>query len=474
MRKFLVLLPSLSFFFFFASCVSHKPDLKSLTPFEDIPEKWASWDTNISDAQETIYWADSFDDPRLTEAIRIAWRRNPQLISQAEQTLARGEEAVIVGANLSPNANLGVSGSRSKTNLIGFNLPNGSTSFTSSSFNAGLNLSWEIDLWGKLKSQKESAKKYFEMASQDYEGARLSIAGQVSKTWFEVALNRQQTKLSRQTMDIFGTNQNFVSNRFKNGLATSLENDLATSAFASAQASNSVRLRILSKSVRKLEALLGMYPDGTLDLNASPLLPKLNSLALPSTPSSALENRPDILSSRLQLEASGFDLSAARLSLLPALSISGGPGSRAKNFEDLLDNQFQTWELGGSLTQPLFQGGRLKAQIRRADALKQASLANYRAVALRAFTEVEDLLFNESRLRAEETYLETATKAAESAAQISWDRYQSGLQEIFDALDSQRRFFDSKSSLLNIRKERAVNRTNLFLGLGIPALQIEP
>ena len=312
------------------------------------------------------------------------------------------------------------------------------------------------------------------MASQNYEGARLSIAGQVSKTWFEIAENQQQAELARQTMDIFGTNQNFVSNRFKNGLATSLENDLATSAFASAQASHSMRIRTQSQSVRKLEALLGMYPHGQLDLNASTLLPKLTSLALPPTPSTALENRPDILSSRLQLEASGFDLSASRLSLLPSLSISGGPGSRAENFEDLLDNQFQTWELGGSLTQPLFQGGRLKAQIRRADALKQAAFANYRATALRAFTEVETLLFNEGRLRAEETYLQTASKAAESAAQISWDRYKSGIQGIFDALDSQRRFFDSKSSLLNIRKQRAINRVNLFLGLGIPALQTEP
>ena len=457
-----------------SGCVSHQPDKKSPKPFEDVPDRWASWDTNISEPQKQIFWADTFNDPLLSQAIRTAWSGNPLLISQAEQTLARGEEAVIIGANLSPQANLGVSGSRSKRNLIGFNLPNGSTSFTSNSFNAGLNIGWEIDLWGKLKSQKESAKKHFERASQDYEGARLSIAGQVAKTWFEIIENHQQTILARQTMEIFGTNQSFVANRFQKGLATSLENDLATSAFASAQASHSMRLRAKSQSIRNLQSLLGVYPDGELDWNVSQELPQLSLLALPSTPTTALENRPDIISSRLQLEASGFDLSASRLSRLPSLSITGGPGSRAENFEDLLDNQFQTWEVGGSLTQPLFQGGRIKAQIRRADALKQSSLANYRATALRAFTEVENLLFNESRLQAEEAYLQTASTAAKSASQISWDRYQSGLQDIFDALDSQRRFFDSESSLLNIRKQRAINRVNLFLGIGLPALQTEP
>ena len=102
---------------------------------------------------------DSFENKSLNEAVYTAWIANPSLVAMAEQTLARGEEAVIAGASIIPQANLGVNGSRSKRNLIGFGFPNGSTSFTTESFSSGINLSWEVDLWGKLRDQRNSRQR---------------------------------------------------------------------------------------------------------------------------------------------------------------------------------------------------------------------------------------------------------------------------------------------------------------------------
>ena len=127
------------------------------------------------------------------------------------------------------------------------------------------------------------------------------------------------------------------------------------------------------------------------------------------------------------------------------------------------------------MTTPIFQGGKIKAQIRRSNALKKAALANYRSTALqRAFHEVETLLFKENQLIAEENYLANASRAAKSVADSSWDRYQKEFKGIFDTLESQRRLFDSESRLLATQKERIVNRINLYLALGIPALSFEP
>ena len=457
----------------FAGCFSSRPDIKSLKSVEYIPSTWLSWDKKISQDPKSIYWAETFTNPELNKAIRVAWSSNPELVAQAEQTLARGEEAVIIGANLSPQANLGVSGTRSKRNLIGFNLPNGDTSFTSDSFNSGINISWELDLWGKLKNQKKFAERQFNVATSDYEGARLSIAGKVAKAWFEIIENSQQSQLALKTMNTFEKNQAFISNRFKNGLASALENDLAINAYESARATYSMRNRQRGQSERKLELLLGGFPDEKMELNSSSL-PELSGTPPPPTPAQILEQRPDLISSRLRLEATGYQLYASQLSLLPAFSITGGPGSRAENFEDLLDNKFRTWDIGGSLTQPIFQGGRLKAKIRRDEALKQAALADYKAIALRAFNEVENLLFQDTRLEAEESYLKNATQAAQSASQTSWDRYRGGVQEIFETLDIQRRSFEAESRLLSIRKDRILNRINLYLALGHDALPTEP
>ena len=441
-----------------------------------MPKQWEAVDLNNSLSQDKnlTYWMDSFENEWLNEAVYTAWSTNPSLVALAEQTLAVGEEAVIAGASILPQANVGVNGSKSKRNLIGFNFPNGSTSFTSESFTSGINLSWEIDLWGKLRDQKNSAKKRFEGSQYDYEGARLSLAGQVAKAWYGIVESVQQLQLSKQMTVTFKKNQVFIANRFANGLASALENDLATSALASSQATETMRERIQNTQVKELESFLGFFAKGSLDHNFSDSLPKLDLSPFPPTPAQVMQNRPDLLAARLQLEASGYDLSAAKMNLLPSISLTGGPGSRSEEFGDLLDNRFRTWEISGGITQPLFNGGRIRANIRRSQALKKAAEANYRAVALRAFTEVETLLANESFLQQQEEYLQIASLAAQTAAKTSWDRYQRGVQQIFDTLESQRRAFEAESRLLSTRRERIFNRINLFLALGTPALPTEP
>ncbi len=476
MRKIFNILPFLFITTIWYGCMPSRTKPVDPLAGSEIPVEWESLDQNISvsDDQNVTYWMDSFENKWLNEAVYTAWSANPSLVAMAEQTLARGEEAVIAGASIIPQANVGVNGSRSKRNLIGFGFPNGSTSFTTESFSSGINLSWEVDLWGKLRDQRNSAKKRFEGAQADYEGARLSLAGQVARAWYGIVESEQQLELAEQMTETFEKNQAFIANRFANGLASSLENDLATSALASSQATETMRKRVRNAQVKELESFLGAYPKGDVDRNFSDALPELALAPLPPTPAQTMENRPDLQAARLQLEASGYDLSAAKMNLLPSFSLSGGPGSRSEEFGDLLDNRFRTWEVSGSVTQPLFNGGRIRANIRRSEALRKAAEANYRAVALRAFTEAETLLANESFLQKEEDYLKNASMAAQTAAKTSWDRYQRGVQGIFDTLESQRRAFDAESRLLSSRKERIFNRINLFLALGTPALPTEP
>jgi NodT family efflux transporter outer membrane factor (OMF) lipoprotein len=476
MSKVFITFSFLSISLFWHGCMPTRTKPVDPLPSSEIPPEWEALDQNItlSSDKNITYWMDSFDNQWLNEAVYTAWSANPSLVAMAEQTLARGEEAVIAGASILPQANVGVNGSKSKRNLIGFGFPNGSTSFTTESFSSGINLSWEVDLWGKLRDQRDSAKKRFEGAQADYEGARLSLAGLVARAWFGIVESDQQLKLASQMTDTFEKNQAFIANRFANGLASSLDNDLATSALASSQATEIMRERRRNAQVKELESFLGEYPKGNLDRNFSDSLPELALAPLPPTPAQAMENRPDLQAARLQLEASGYDLSAAKMNLLPSFSLSGGPGSRSEEFGDLLDNRFRTWEISGSVTQPLFNGGRIRANIRRSEALQKAAEANYRAVALRAFTEAETLLANEKFLQKEEDYLKNASKAAQTAAKTSWDRYQRGVQGIFDTLESQRRAFDAESRLLSTRRDRIFNRINLFLALGTPALPTEP
>ncbi len=470
MIKIFRLIPFFLFLSQFSGCLT-KSSLLPNEVFIETPDNWEYLDYNTtSKDKNTTFWIHSFNLKLLNDAVYTAWNENPELLSVAEQTLARGEEAIISGAQLLPDANLALNGSRSKRNLIGFNLPNGDTSFTSDSFNSGINLSWEVDLWGKIREQKRASEKRFQLAKAEYQGLRLSIAGQVSKAWFSIIANKNQVELARQTTITFKKNQEFLANRFAIGLVSALDNDLATNALASAQANQSMLERKLNASIRKFELLLGQKTSLYNDFNDTQPLPKLSRIPIPQTPSQILQARPDLQTARFRLEASGHELAVSKKSLLPAISISGTSGSRTNEFGALLDNRFRTWEMSGSITQPLFNAGRLRANIRRSEALKKAAEANYRAIALRAFSEVETILANETFLMNEELYLSNATNAAKAAAQTSWNRYQTGVLGIFDTLESQRRAFDSESRLLEIQKQRILNRIELYLALGTSAL----
>ncbi len=432
-----------------------------------LPENWESNHSGIHQAPTHQGWTESFDDDILKSLIEQAWGSNPSLSAIAERLIAQGEQATILGANLLPSARAEVSGSRSKRNLIGFNLPNGSTSFTSNSFTSGINISWELDLWGKLADARDSAKNRFDSASYEYDAAKLSLAGQVAKVWYEVIESSEQVALANQSAQSFAQNENFVNERFAKGLANALEQKLAQSGTASAKAKSLALERQMNQFKRRLNVLLGKYPTIKLDFNGSKRLIPLPSLELSSnTPSYALSQRPDLLAAEKNAKAYGLDLAVARKNFFPSLVINGGPGSRSEEFEDLLDQNFRTWGLTGSFSQPLFNGGRLKAAHRRAHALQEAAWSDYRSSALGAFAELENLLSAEDTLIKEEELLELAAQSAEEAARLSWQRYQRGVEIIFNALENQRRAFDARSRALQIRKQRLHNRIDLHLALG--------
>ena len=453
-----------------------------------LPEEMTppSWSTKIefqkvgSESNQT-FWIDSFENPQLTKAVREALLNNPDILGARERVIAAGENAVASGADVYPSVNADLSGTRSKRNLIGFNFPNGDSSFTSKSFNSGINVSWELDLWGKRRDIRKLSKKRFEATREELEAARLSLAGQVAKAWFERIENEGQVRIAHETAKTYSQTQSFIENRFEKGLglglagqASALDNHLASSSLHAANANLSLRKRILAATLKKIEILQGRYPADAPDRNGTRALPSLNMIPKPPSPAQALSQRPDVKASALEIESSGLELGVSRKNLLPSLVIAGGPGSRSEEFNNLLDQKFRVWEVSGAISQPIFQGGRLRAQVRKSKALQQAAIKDFKSTALRAFSEVENALSAERFMQAEEAHLEKAALAAEAAARLTWERYQRGVEGIFNTLDAQRRSFEAESRLLSLKKERLINRIDLYLALGMKALSPQP
>ena len=438
-----------------------------------IPDSWSTKIKELSSDNNQTFWAESFNIQRLTELITLAQKKNPDLISLTELTIATGEGATIAGTKLMPIVNAELTGSRTKRNLIGFNFPDSSTSFTTNSFSSGINVSWELDLWGKIKDSHSSSLKRFNATLADLSAARLSLSGQVAKTWFAGLENSLQIKLTQKTVNTYAQNRSFINERYRKGLATALEQKLAEASYQSSLSILAQRERRRNQLAQSLQLFTGEYPSGELDFNASENLPDLRLPQLPPIPSKVVQSRHDLTSAFMTLEAAGLDLKIAKKNLLPSFTLIGGPGSRAESIKDLLDEKYRVWDISGGISQPIFQAGRLKAGIRKAKAMQNSALANLKTLTLRAFSEVEDSLNSDILLKEEENSLETASQALSKAAEICWERYQKGVIEIFDTLDTQRRSFDAQSRLLQLKKVRVFNRINLYLAIGMNAIPNE-
>ena len=342
----------------------------SLSPDPRPPERWS---TTTASVDANSFWVESFGDANLTALVKEAWANNPDLSVTSRKVEMAREEAVMAGAIRLPQAGLGLSGNRSKRNLVGF-LPEENVSFTSENYGLNLNVSWELDLWGKLRDSRKVTVTAWEASTEDHHSARLSLAGQVAKAWFSTIEANRQVELAHETEKTHAKNASYIATRFERGLANALDHNLAQASLASTQANQVRRKRQLDLATRTLEALLGRHPEG--NATVPPTLPEPKKAPPISPPAQALEQRPDLRAKRLCMKAAGLEKIIARKSLLPSLSLTGGPGSRSQEFDDLLDQQFRIWSATGNLVQPIFQGGRLRANIRRAEAARRAGRAD--------------------------------------------------------------------------------------------------
>jgi outer membrane protein, multidrug efflux system len=436
-------------------------------------------------------WELHFGDPALARLIEEALAANPDLRAAAYRVGVAEADAAIAGADLYPSLGVGGSGQRSKEVFVGFpidldQLPDeeppgeGSSdplSVVSTRLGVSLDLSWELDLWGRLRAGKEAATGELEAARFAYDGARLSLAGQTAKAWFAVLEAREQLELADKTLASWRTTEEQVSARYERGLRSPLDLRFARTQVAASEARAIVRRQALDRVARQLEVLLGRYPSAELAA-ASPSSHLSGWPAMPAVPAGVpldvLARRPDLMRAEQRVFAADRRVWAAKASLLPRIAITGSAGSVSEDFAHLLDGDFGVWSLAANLVQPIFEGGRLRGAVRKAKSAAGAEAADYVSTALVAFTEVENALSGESYLAQTEQALERASIEAAAAERLASERYRSGIEGYVTLLESSRSALQADSALIEARRQRLENRVDLVLALGGGIYAAEP
>ncbi len=450
-----------------ASCATVDKELLE-AQLPDIPEQWTT-DSEAATAP-TGDWVAAFDDANLRGLISEAIGNNNDLLAAAANLDQARNGARISRADLLPSLNANFSASRNAivtnptTAAAAGGGGGGSSRLYINNYSLGGQIRWEIDLWGRLTDETRASYKDASAAYADLAAAQLSIAARVAQAWFALIEARQQRELAERDVVARESNLRVTDRRYDRGVASSLDVRLSRSALGSSQASLALRQRLELEASRALEVLLGRYPAA--ELQAAEALPNLPALAGAGAPGDLLARRPDLIAAEARMTASGLRARAARKQMLPQFTLTSSLNSSGPTISDLIDPKRLAGNLIGGIAQPLFQGGRLLYNSKRARAAAEASLFGYAQTVLTAFEEAENALAAETLLASREAALRLAYEEAAAAEELTERRYASGASTIFNLLDAQTRRISSESQYIQSQQQRVSNRVQLYLAIG--------
>lgn len=435
-----------------------------------LPERYAAASEETPEGDLDRWWT-HFEDRGLELAVEGVLAGNLDLRAGSARVQAARAQARIAGAALYPSVGASGDAGRQRQNFVGLPIPGGgdvlSTNF--SSYGVSLDVSWELDLWGKLDARSRAAGAAFRASEQEWRQARLSLSGQAAKGWLSLAEARRQRDVARELITSFEQSTEVLRVRFERGRTGPLDLRLAQAQLAGARAQAASWDEALVRVQRSLELLAGEYADGGALPGGADLpldLPPLPRAIPPGLPASLLERRPDLLAAEERLRGRSLELYAARKDLYPSLALGASAGRRTADPADLLDGSFDVWSWAGSLAVPLFQGGRLRAAIDLADAEVQAALLDWAQAVLVAMAEVETTLAVEASLARRVAELTAASEAASSARSLAEERYLAGRSDILAVITARQQALDSQRALLSARREHLELRVDLVLALG--------
>ena len=449
------------------ACVKAPPQLEPDIGI-DVPQSWTA--AVPDEAAPRSDWWMTFDDPQLAALIELSLRENRDLHVAAARLEKAEAAARIAGADLKPIVSAGLDASRSRQVVTGLQIPGGTGDpLVSQSNRFGLNaaITWEADLWGRLRAGARAAVADYQAAEAELNGARLSIAARTATLWYAILEAQQQVELATSSTESYRRLFDWVDSRYRIGLLPALELRLADSNLASTEAQLEQRRRNLDLAVRQLEIVIGRYPDGSLltEFATGPLPAPPPPLPV-GLPAELVTRRPDLIAAERRLAATDDRLLAARRALYPRLTLTASGGSASSDVSDLLKSNFSVWSLMAQLAQPLYMGGRLRAGVAMADAATDEALALYAGAALQAFSEVESLLAAETTLARQAAYLSRAASQLTAAEALAESRYRSGIGDYITVLNSQTRAYLSRANLLALQRRRLENRINIHLAIG--------
>jgi multidrug efflux system outer membrane protein len=443
------------------SACSHTPSLKLFAPpsqngFVNAPQD-AGRAEPVGD-----FWR-GFEDPLLNKLVGQALEANPDVRTAAANLREARAFSRIAEANLLPTADLGVSAARVRSQ------DDRGVPGTRSNYNAGLDLLWEVDLFGGLADARRAAVASVQASAEGVRAARVSVVAETVRNYFELRGLQQQLRVARASLDTQQQVLQLVEARLDAGRGTALDTERARALFQSTAANVPALESASIRTRHHIAVLCGLTPT-TLDaeLSDEQPLPGLKAVTLANigSPASLLRRRPDILAVEAQAAAAAAQAGVARSALFPRVSLGGTLGQNASQLSALGDGASYVYNLGAQITWNLLDFGRIRAQVAAADARTAAAMIAYERAVLAALEETEGALAAYTRSQRQAELLFDAARASEQAALIARERFAAGSTDFLTVLDAERELLVARDRLAQSQSGAAVSLVSVYKALG--------
>ncbi len=451
--------------FFLASC-SLTPEYQRPSVEQYLGKKFSQARVEPSaEVLNTVSWWKGFDDPIINSLVETALKHNLDVKVAAANVLET--EALVRSAtgNRWPEVSAQASGERSFT---GNDLKAGPERLYTTTYLLGASVSWQTDLFGKLRSAEKASIAGWQASQTDREALIHTIIANVIRQRVQLAIAMQRLDVAKDILKSREHTLDIVNRRYRHGVATTSAVDvrLARENVYSAQANIAAQERNTVLARHALDILLGKKP-GTVFSAPGELkdLPELDD-AVAGVPAQLLDRRPDLRAAEFRVIASNERIGVAIADLYPDLTITVGGGWRGAEMSELFLSDTLSGRLLGELTQTLFSGGRLRAETDAARARLQAQASTYTNEVLRAIREVEDALVKNRKLKEQLEKVNEQVSEARLAEELSRGRYSRGVENLLTVLETERRRQNAEDSLLQVELDYWNARIDLYLALG--------
>jgi outer membrane protein, multidrug efflux system len=417
-----------------------------------------------ADEQPRGAWWDAFGDPSLNELERQLTESNPDLqaaIARFQQ--ARGV-AIQARSNIFPTLGADASATRAQRSA---NAPlsralgsTGSTSnATSNDFIAGLNLSWEVDLFGRLRNAATAARAQAQASAADFGAVELSLQAELATDYFSLRGDDSTILLLEDTIQVYDRAYELTRNRYREGIAAATDVDQADTLRQNARSQLAAVNLERAQLEHAIAVLLGKVPSG-FALEPGSLAGSTPALSA-GLPSKLLERRPDVSRAERDMAAANAQIGVARAAWFPVFSLTGTGGYESVNTSSWLSAPSRFWSIGPSLTVPFLDAGARYGQNKQARALYDEATATYRKTTLTAYQEVEDNLAGLHHLADQRKADEAAAASAQSSAYHADERYNAGVADYVEVTTTHTAALNAQRDTITVR----VAQMNAAVGL---------